>query len=164
VCFAYPAHACVGQVLWAASNGSSYKWVQIRTQGDPPSARFHHSCDSFSGGRPCQFSWSDYAAVIPTLSGHPCSSCRPILLNSGIKRTQSMCGHAGGKKVIVFGGEGDAQDDGGEGPSPCVYVMDVDSLTWQRHITHAPVEHSPSMRTLHATTVSHSPPHNLLDM
>jgi hypothetical protein len=54
----------------------------------------------------------------------------------------------------VFGGEGYQLDDGGEGPSPCVYVLDVDTLTWQRCITHAPVEeHSPGARSLHVTAV-----------
>lgn len=37
------------QVLWAAIDGSSYVWVPVKTQGDPPSPRFHHSSDSFDG-------------------------------------------------------------------------------------------------------------------
>lgn len=55
---------------------------------------------------------------------------------------------------MVFGGEGYRLDDAGEGPSPCVYILDVDNLTWQRCITHSPVEeHSPGTRSLHVTTV-----------
>lgn len=35
-----------------------------------------------------------------------------------------------------------------------MYILDVDTLTWQRQITHAPVEeHSPGTRSLHVTTV-----------
>lgn len=55
---------------------------------------------------------------------------------------------------MIFGGEGYRLDDAGEGPSPCVYILDVDSLTWHRCITHSPVEaHSPGARSLHVTTV-----------
>ena len=60
-----------------------------------------------------------------------------------------------GKKVVVFGGEGYMLDDSGDGPAPCVYILDIDSLTWHRRNTHAPTpEHSPGVRSLHVTTVS----------
>ncbi|CAL8467742.1 g7280 [Coccomyxa elongata] len=99
-------------VLWAAYDGSAYVWVPVKTTGQPPSPRFHHSSDSFDDGR----------------------------------------------KVVVFGGEGYRLDDAGEGPSPCVYILDVDNLTWQRCNTHSPVEeHSPGTRSLHVTTVRRSP-------
>jgi hypothetical protein len=59
---------------------------------------------------------------------------------------------AGGKKVIVFGGEGYNLDDGGS--PPCVYILDVDTLTWHRKATYAEApEHSPGARSLHVTTV-----------
>ena len=55
---------------------------------------------------------------------------------------------------MLYGGEGYMLDDAGEGPAPCVYVLDADSLTWHKMITHAPVEaHSPGVRSLHVTTV-----------
>ena len=58
--------------------------------------------------------------------------------------------------MILYGGEGYMLDDTGEGPSPCVYVLDVNSLTWRKHVTHALVEaHSPGARSLHVTTVRH---------
>jgi hypothetical protein len=61
---------------------------------------------------------------------------------------------AGGRKIVLYGGEGYMLDDAGEGPAPCVYVLDVDSLTWHKQVTHAPVEsHSPGVRSLHVTTV-----------
>jgi hypothetical protein len=37
------------QVLWAALDGSRYVWIPISTQGEPPSPRFHHTCDSYDG-------------------------------------------------------------------------------------------------------------------
>lgn len=65
----------------------------------------------------------------------------------------------------MFGGEGYRLDDAGEGPSPCVYILDVDNLTWQRCITHSPVEeHSPGTRSLHVTTVRPCIPHPLPDL
>ena len=45
-------------------------------------------------------------------------------------------------------------DDTGDGPSPCVYILDVDTLVWTRNVTHAPEdEHNPGARSLHVTTV-----------
>ena len=45
-------------------------------------------------------------------------------------------------------------DDTGEGLSPCVYVLDVDTLVWTRSTTRAPDEkHNPGARSLHVTTV-----------
>lgn len=67
---------------------------------------------------------------------------------------RELCWRADGRKVVIFGGEGYRLDDAGEGPSPCVYILDVDTLTWQRCFTHTPVEaHSPGARSLHVTTV-----------
>ncbi len=55
---------------------------------------------------------------------------------------------------MIFGGEGYRLDDAGEGPSPCVYILDIDMMTWQRCVTHTPVEaHSPGARSLHVTAV-----------
>lgn len=69
---------------------------------------------------------------------------------------QTVCDLADGRKTIIFGGEGYMLDDTGEGPSPCVYILDVDTLVWTRSITHAPAEeHNPGARSLHVTTVSH---------
>jgi len=45
-------------------------------------------------------------------------------------------------------------DDTGEGLSPCVYILDVDTLVWTRSTTRAPDEkHNPGARSLHVTTV-----------
>ncbi len=65
-----------------------------------------------------------------------------------------MAQSAGGRKAIIFGGEGYMLDDTGDGPSPCVYILDVDTLVWTRCVTHAPGdEHNPGARSLHVTTV-----------
>jgi hypothetical protein len=61
-------------------------------------------------------------------------------------------------------------DDTGDDPSPCVYILDVDTLVWTRNVTHAPEdEHNPGARSLHVTTVclclgslGHWPPFRLL--
>ena len=46
-------HALVcAQVLWVALNGQRYVWVRVHTQGEAPSPRFHHTCDSFNGAPP----------------------------------------------------------------------------------------------------------------
>lgn len=66
----------------------------------------------------------------------------------------TMVHFAGGRKAIIFGGEGYMLDDTGDGPSPCVYILDVDTLVWTRNVTHTPEdEHNPGARSLHVTTV-----------
>ena len=72
--------------------------------------------------------------------------------------TLSMAPSAGGRKAIIFGGEGYMLDDTGEGSSPCVYIFDADLLTWTQSATHAPGEgHNPGARSLHVTTVGLRP-------
>ena len=64
----------------------------------------------------------------------------------------------GGRKAVIFGGEGYMLDDTGESSSPCVYVFDADLLSWARCATQAPAEeHNPGARSLHVTTVDLRP-------
>ena len=61
---------------------------------------------------------------------------------------------AGGRKAVIFGGEGYMLEDTGESSSPCVYIFDSDLLVWTRGATHAPgEEHNPGARSLHVTMV-----------
>lgn len=65
---------------------------------------------------------------------------------------------AGGKQVILYGGEGHELIDGAGGQPPNVYTLDVASLTWHRRSTTCGTPHgSPGVRSLHIATVSTAP-------
>ena len=63
---------------------------------------------------------------------------------------------AGGKQLIVYGGEGHEIIDGADNQAPNVYILDVGSLTWHRRSTNCiSADYSPGVRSLHIATVSH---------
>lgn len=67
----------------------------------------------------------------------------------------STCANAGGKQIILYGGEGHELIDGAEGQPPNVYTLDVASLTWhQRSTSCSTPDGSPGVRSLHMATVS----------
>ena len=63
---------------------------------------------------------------------------------------------AGGRQLILYGGEGHEMIDGADNQAPNVYTLGVSSLTWHRRSTScASLEDSPGVRSLHIATVSH---------
>lgn len=62
---------------------------------------------------------------------------------------------AGGKQVILYGGEGHEMIDGAGGQPPNVYTFDIASLTWHKNSTTCITpDGSPGVRSLHIATVS----------
>ena len=72
-----------------------------------------------------------------------------------VGRTQASFGCAGGRQLVLYGGEGHEMIDGADNQAPNVYTLDVSSLTWHRRSTSCTsLEDSPGVRSLHIATVS----------
>jgi len=72
-----------------------------------------------------------------------------------VGQMQAPCWCAGGRQLILYGGEGHEMIDGAHNQAPNVYTLDVSSLTWHRRSTSCTsLEHSPGVRSLHIATVS----------
>lgn len=62
---------------------------------------------------------------------------------------------AGGRQVVLYGGEGHEMIDGAGGQPPNVYTFDIASLTWHKNSTTCTTpDGSPGVRSLHIATVS----------
>ena len=62
---------------------------------------------------------------------------------------------AGGKQVVLYGGEGHEMIDGAGGQPPNVYTLNIGSLAWHRRSTTCTTPNgSPGVRSLHIVTVS----------
>ena len=163
---AHSTAACLSSPTSRSSIDLTRRWNCCRPAGCMPTAQQRRGSACSALARPPRGATTTLESSITVRSPAPLPSlARWRTLASALQpqvpshQASDVTGSAaaGGSKYLVLGGEGhDAAadaDEGLDGP-PVVYVLDVQSLSWQRLQTVADSSgHHPGLRALHASAV-----------